>query len=88
MSGAFSGLSFINIDNQSTINIRNIEPNKIWTDEKNYTLIRFDIVNGFKNLSVHLNDEEIKLKALKLIKLEEEIKYRKKYTRIWNEKRR
>lgn len=39
-------------------------------------------MNGFKNLSVHLNDEDIKLKALKLIKLEEEIKYRKKYTRI------
>lgn len=40
------------------------------SDEKNYTLIRYD-------------DEEIKQTALQLIESEENIKYRKKYATTW-----
>ena len=52
-------------------------------DEKHYTLIRFDIIQGFKNLYVELKDEEIKKIAMDLIETEEDIKYRKKYMTVW-----
>jgi len=51
--------------------------------EKNYTLRRFDIIQGLRYLSDELEDEHIKRTALELIELEEDPKYRKKYSGIW-----
>jgi hypothetical protein len=52
-------------------------------NEKNYTLIRFDIIQGLKNLYEKVEDEEIKREAIKLIEREEDNKYRKKYMNVW-----
>jgi hypothetical protein len=51
--------------------------------EKNYTLIRFDMIQGLKNLYDVLKEEEIKQLAKELIETEEDIKYRKKYMTVW-----
>jgi hypothetical protein len=51
--------------------------------EKNCTLIRYDIIQGLKNLYDEVKDEKIKQKALELIETEEDLKYRKKYTSVW-----
>ena len=51
--------------------------------EKHYTLIRFDMIQGLKNLYDVLQDEEIKQLAMDLIETEEDIKYRKKYMTVW-----
>lgn len=52
-------------------------------DEKHYTLIRFDMIQGLKNLYDILKDEEIKKIAMGLIETEEDVKYRKKYMTVW-----
>jgi hypothetical protein len=52
-------------------------------DEKNHTLIRFDIIQGLRSLYDAVNDEKIKNAALTLISGEEDEKYRKKYTSQW-----
>lgn len=52
-------------------------------NEKNYTLIRFDIIQGLRNLYDEIQDEEIKTKALGLIEYEEDPKYQKKYAKVW-----
>ena len=51
--------------------------------EKNWSLIRFDIIQGLRNLYAAVGDEAVKTKALALIDREEEIKYRKKYAGVW-----
>ena len=51
--------------------------------EKNCTLIRYDIIQGFWNLYNEVKDEKIKEKALELIETEEDLKYRKKYASLW-----
>jgi hypothetical protein len=51
--------------------------------EKNCTLIRYDIIQGLRNLYNEVQDENIKKKALELIETEEDLKYRKKYTSVW-----
>ena len=51
--------------------------------EKNCTLIRYDIIQGLRNLYDEVKDEKIKQKALELIETEEDLKYRKKYTSAW-----
>jgi hypothetical protein len=56
------------------------------SDEKNYTLIRYDIIVGLKKMYDELKDEKIKQSALQLIEAEEDIKYRKKYAAIWSNK--
>ncbi len=53
------------------------------TDEKNYTLIRYDILQGLRNLYDEIKDEEIKQIALDLIEQEEDPKYKKKYATVW-----
>ena len=53
------------------------------TAEKNCTLIRYDIIVGLKNLYDEVKDEKIKQKALELIEIEEDPKYRKKYASVW-----
>lgn len=52
-------------------------------EEKNYTLIRFDILQGLRNLYDEIKDEEIKKIALDLIEQEEDPKYKKKYATVW-----
>ena len=51
--------------------------------EKNCTLIRYDIIQGFRNLYDSIKDEKVKEKALKLIETEDDHKYRKKYAKLW-----
>lgn len=52
-------------------------------NEKNYTLIRFDMIQGLRHLFDALKDETIKETALALIETEEDPKYRKKYLTVW-----
>jgi hypothetical protein len=52
-------------------------------NEKNCTLIRFDIIQTMKNLYNEAPDESIKEQALGLIETEEDTKYRKKYAKVW-----
>ena len=54
--------------------------------EKNCTLIRFDIIQNLRKLYDVVNDEKIKEKALELIETEADLKYRKKYARLWRVK--
>jgi len=51
--------------------------------EKNGTLIRYDILVDLKNLYEVTTSSEIKEKALELIELEKDSKYRKKYLTVW-----
>ena len=60
-----------------------VERFKKCVDEKNFTLIRNDIIQNMKNLYDHFNDEVIKLTALDLIDTVEDKKYKKKYMDIW-----
>lgn len=55
------------------------------TDEKNYTLIRSDILVGMRDLYDVTNDETIKKLAQELIDVVEDSKYQKKYKKIWKE---
>jgi len=54
--------------------------------EKNCTLIRYDIIQSFKNVYDVVNNESIKAKALALIETETDLKYRKKYAGVWKAK--
>ena len=54
--------------------------------EKNCTLIRYDIIQGLRNLYDVVKDETIKEKALALIETEADTKYRKKYATVWRKK--
>jgi hypothetical protein len=51
--------------------------------EKNGKLIRYDILVSMRNLYNATMSGEIKEKALELIELEEEAKYKKKYAGVW-----
>src|SRR5699024_2718451 len=51
--------------------------------EKHFTLIRFDMIQGLKNLFDQLQDEDIKEIAMDLIEIEEDPKYKKKYLSVW-----
>ena len=52
--------------------------------EKNCTLIRYDIIQNFRNLYDEVKDEKIVARALELIKTEDDQKYRKKYASLFN----
>ncbi len=54
--------------------------------EKNGTLIRYDIIQGLRNLYEVGKDENVRQKALELIETEEDTKYRKKYAGLWRVK--
>lgn len=56
------------------------------TGEKNCTLIRADIIQGFKKLYVKLRDERISQTVSNLIEKENDEKYKKKYLSIWKKK--
>lgn len=51
--------------------------------EKNCTLIRYDIIVDLKNLYEAAASSEIEEKALELIELEQDVKYKKKYASVW-----
>jgi len=51
--------------------------------EKNCTLIRYDILQSFRNVYDVIRDEKIKEKSLALIESEADLKYRKKYATLW-----
>lgn len=51
--------------------------------EKNGRLIRYDILVSMRNLYDATTSSEIKDKALELIELEKDAKYRKKYASVW-----
>lgn len=51
--------------------------------EKNSTLIRYDILQGFRHLYDQVGDESLKARALALIETEDDLKYRKKYAGLW-----
>lgn len=51
--------------------------------EKNWTLIRYDIIQDLRNLYNQAKDGKIKEKALALIETEEDAKYKKKYASLW-----
>jgi hypothetical protein len=51
--------------------------------EKNGSLIRYDILVGLRNLYEATTSSEIKEKALELVELETDLKYRKKYAGVW-----
>jgi len=51
--------------------------------EKNCTLIRYDIIQGLRNLYDEVKDEKVKEKALAFIETEDDLKYRKKYASLW-----
>jgi len=50
---------------------------------KNCTLIRYDIIQDLRNLYQELGDEKIKERALALIAIEEDAKFKKKYASVW-----
>ncbi|WP_059105790.1 hypothetical protein [Shouchella shacheensis] len=53
------------------------------TDEKNYTLIRYDIIESLRKLYDEIKDEQVKQLALDLIEKEKDKKYKKKYASVW-----
>lgn len=53
------------------------------TEEKNHTLIRYDIIQGLRNLYDETKKVEIKQISLDLIAKEEDSKYQKKYATVW-----
>lgn len=70
--------------NQQIIVIRGLEKRyQECVKEKNGTLIRYDIMVGLKNLYEATTSGEIKKKALELIELEKDPKYKKKYVSVW-----
>ncbi len=51
--------------------------------EKNCTLIRYDIMQGLKQLYETVKDETVRERALALMATEPDEKYRKKYASVW-----
>jgi hypothetical protein len=51
--------------------------------EKNGSLVRYDIIVDLRNLYNATTSSEIKEKALELIELEQDLKYKKKYAGVW-----
>jgi HEAT repeat protein len=54
--------------------------------EKNCTLIRYDIIQNLRKLYEEAKVETIREKALTLIELEDDLKYRKKYACLWRKR--
>jgi len=53
--------------------------------EKNWSLIRYDIIQSLRNLYDAVHDDEVKMRALALIDTEADAKYRKKYAGVWKD---
>jgi hypothetical protein len=54
-------------------------------EEKNGTLVRFDIIEVLKKMYDQTSDDTIMAKALLLIDTENDPKYRKKYMGLWKD---
>lgn len=52
-------------------------------DEKNFTLVRSDILQGMRQVYDETHDEQVKQTAIDLIEGIDDPKYKKKYTAIW-----
>ena len=52
-------------------------------NEKNWSLIRYDILQSMRNVYDEVKDETIREKALELIDSEQDLKYQKKYASLW-----
>ena len=52
-------------------------------NEKNWSLIRYDILQSMRNVYDNVKDETIREKALELIDSEQDSKYKKKYEGLW-----
>ncbi|MCW5875671.1 MAG: hypothetical protein KIS85_02200 [Anaerolineales bacterium] len=53
--------------------------------EKNWSLIRFDIITSLRNVYDVTGDEAVMAKAQELIEMEEDAKYKKKYSGVWKD---
>jgi hypothetical protein len=53
--------------------------------EKNCTLVRYDILEVFRKIYDQVHDDKLKDTALAIIRKEDNVKYRKKYTGIWKD---
>lgn len=53
------------------------------TDDKNYALTRYDIIESLRKLYDEIKDEQVKQLALNLVEEEEDKKYKKKYASVW-----
>jgi len=53
---------------------------------KNYTLIRYDIIECLRKLYVATLVDDIQSRAKALIELESDPKYKKKYSTLWPKK--
>jgi hypothetical protein len=70
--------------NQQTILVDGLSARfKECISEKNCTLIRYDIIQSLRNVYDVQKDEKIRVKALELIGTEDDLKFRKKYSRLW-----
>ena len=58
-------------------------PCEAWASLKNYTFIRYDILVVFRNVFDLVNDKQIRLKADRLMAIEEDLKYGKNYATAW-----
>lgn len=55
------------------------------TAEKNCTLIRYDILVVLRRVFGLVNDEQIRLTAERLMAMEADLKYQKKYATVWRQ---
>jgi hypothetical protein len=51
--------------------------------EKNWSLIRFDVLQSMRNVYVATGDDSIRMTAHELIDSEADLRYRKKYAGLW-----
>lgn len=56
---------------------------KTCLDEKNWTLVRYDLLCTLRTLYDHTGDDAVKSASLALIELEADAKYKKKYATVW-----
>lgn len=54
-------------------------------DEKNCTLIRYDITRVLRKIFDHTNDEQVFKRSMSLIEIETDEKYRKKNLTVWKD---
>ncbi len=54
-------------------------------DEKNCTLIRYDILEVLREIYDQVHDEKIKDTSFAVIETEDDLKYRKKYLGLWKD---
>jgi hypothetical protein len=73
----------IDIEHQKVVIAKLRKRFKECTGEKNCTLIRYDIQTVMKKIYDSHKDESVRSQALRLIELETDLKYKKKYGMVW-----